>query len=92
MIYRKKTAIPATAILLFSAALTAGEVAPCYYNFAFKDKEIETYIRDFIPFLDWAASSIISDNSTATTKTSDESDAVPPYPGDGNNDRYSSNT
>ena len=85
MIYKKKAAAAATAILLFSATLTAGAIAPYRSSFAFKDKEIETHITGFIPFVDWVASSVISDNSTTTTNTNDDSDAVPPYPGDGNN-------
>ena len=89
MVYRKKTAVPATAILLFSATLTAGGIAPYCGSFAFKNKEMETHLTDFIPFVDWVASNVITENST-TTNTHDESDAVPPYPGDGN-DREMSN-
>jgi len=83
MIYRKKPAISATTILLFSATLTAVGIAPYCSSFAFKNKEMETHLTDFIPFVDWVANNVITESST-TTKTHDGSDAVPPYPGDGN--------
>ena len=89
MIYKKKTVIPGTAILLFSACLTAGGIAPYCGSLAFQDKEIETHVTVFIPFVDWVATNVITDNST-TTNTNDGGDTIPPYPGDGN-DREMSN-